>query len=141
MRTLGLISGFGSGRCLPIVISMDLEDFNGLHDAQLDRIFIEWEAARVAFEFTYDLAAAAQLPLAGTPWPPDGRREGATQVRLVAHEFADLHVSRREPWGPSHWVNSVRRIASASGGLLVEVEMQSGDVIQVECARLEVESG
>ena len=79
-----------------------------LHDAMLRRLVVDWGAATLRIE----LATS------------EGDRviEASGLQRLV--------VGHSEAWGPSANINSVSR----SSDHILEIEMQSGDVISVEAA-------
>lgn len=63
------------------------------------------------------------------------------RTTLAATGVAELQIRRRMPWGPSASINTARWTRPAEEGKgTLEIEMQSGDVLQVEAedARLEV---
>ncbi len=54
-------------------------------------------------------------------------------VVLTAHGVVDIHVPRRQAWGPSDHVNKVKE-TTEDGLQVYEVEMQSGDCIKIVAA-------
>ncbi|NOJ56380.1 MULTISPECIES: hypothetical protein [Myxococcus] len=69
---------------------------------------------------------------------------GETHVRVRLSEeaarHAEIHVtgstllrcSREQPWGPSVSINEVRHLSIQDGWQRLEIEIQSGDVIEIE---------
>jgi hypothetical protein len=86
--------------------------FGTLHDATLETVTFDWPTGVVEVR----LRTAS----------------GYVVLRAVAVER--LSCPRLNPWGPSSSVNEVRASANAAGGQVVELEMQSGDLITVEAA-------
>lgn len=88
-----------------------------LHDAVVRSIRLDWEAGRVTLDaevfFTHEEHAKA----ASIEW--SGVRE--------------LHVPRRQPWGPSYMINGQR----TAGGAFI-FEMQSGDEVRVVADSVEL---
>ena len=81
------------------------------HDAFLVRLRVEWNSGCVVLELE----------------TPSGRAE------LHLDGVRELVVPRRQPWGPSSYVNLVEFSPGA-----VVVEMQSGDRLEVDCAAVHV---
>ena len=85
-----------------------------MHDWTLLAIKIEWEAGRVESIFSTHLRGS---------------------IPLVAEGVAELHMPRRNDWGPSVSVNKVKGPSATNGDLqTLEVEMQSGDCIRIVAA-------
>jgi hypothetical protein len=80
-----------------------------LHDATLSAICINWHAARCEIQ----LLPVGRLPLV-----------------LVFEGFTNIELQRRETWGPSSSVNSVKERDGQ-----FEIELQSGDTIRVAAPR------
>ena len=62
-------------------------------------------------------------------------RLGAIQprpARLVVSDCVSLVCPRRHPWGASVSINEVRESATPGGGVKLEIEIQSGDVFELE---------
>jgi hypothetical protein len=78
-----------------------------LHDAILATIYVSWESARCDLRF---------------------RPVGLQSHVLVFEGFTNIELPRRESWGPSASVNTVRQAESG----LFELELQSGDTIRIE---------
>ena len=82
-----------------------------MHDWTLVSILFEWKSARVILAF---------------------RTGGSKSEKLMAHGVSELHVPRLSDWGPSVSVNKVAGPSdNASGRRELEIEMQSGDHIQI----------
>jgi hypothetical protein len=81
-----------------------------MHDWTLLSAVLEWDGGKATVTF---------------------RSQTGTEV-LVAHSVVDLHISQLNEWGPSVSVNEVRGPLAAGETLkLVEIEMQSGDVLSI----------
>lgn len=80
-----------------------------MHDWSLLRVQFDWEAGRVTAEFL----------------------DGKGSRTLVAEGVQELQIPRRMEWGPSASVNATSQVRSATGALVLKVEMQSGDVIEI----------
>ena len=82
-----------------------------MHDWTLVSILFEWKTGRVTLEF---------------------RTDGSNSAELVAHGVSELHVPQLNEWGLSVSVNQVAGPSdNPSGSLEVEIQMQSGDHIQL----------
>ena len=82
-----------------------------MHDSTLISILFEWKDKRATLSF---------------------RTHGVAVISIVADGVTELHVPHDAPWGPSVSVNRIiGPMAKASGESIMEVEMQSGDVIRV----------
>jgi len=78
-----------------------------LHDALLAAIHVSWEAARCDLRL---------------------RPVGLPSHYLVFEGFSLIELPRREGWGPSSSINTLRE---AQHGVF-EIELQSGDIIRIE---------
>jgi len=82
-----------------------------MHDWTLLSVLFEWRSGRVTLAF---------------------KTEGSKSVKLTANGVFELHVPRLNEWGPSVSVNKVLGPTDgASGRRELEIEMQSGDRIQI----------
>jgi len=91
--------------------------FPNMHDWTLLAVEYDWSSARVTMRFQTAV--------------------GVTTI--VASEVADLHIPQRRAWGRSASVNGAGRLAEMSENAnILRIEMQSGDVITVEAAAIEV---
>jgi hypothetical protein len=90
-----------------------------LHDATLEKLALDWRAG-----------CAEVLLHAATG-----------VVTLRASGVTKLACPRLHPWGPSSSVNEVRGPLARDGRMVLELEMQSGDVIVIEAERFGVERG
>lgn len=98
-------------------------DLADLHDASLRSITVDVDGATASL--------ALELTRTGA---------GPHELTLVAHGWRALSVPKREPWGRAAvwYVNEVRGPwAIASGLQRVEIEMQSGDVLEIEAATIQ----
>jgi hypothetical protein len=87
-------------------------DLRHLHDWTLLRIEIDWEQAEAKFD------------LLG----PTGER------KLLARGLRRISLAREEPWGSSVSINAVKVVRDDPSGLAsVEMEMQTGDLIEFVC--------
>jgi hypothetical protein len=86
-----------------------------MHDWTLQSVHYEWELSEATLMFLTHISSQ----------------------RLVARDVRDLHVPRREEWGPSSSVNKVEESAEAGVRTLM-VEMQSGDQITISAAEFEL---
>jgi len=82
-----------------------------LHDATLLGIHYAWEARSLTINVRTS----------------DGERE------LRFGEVVRVEIPQLQPWGPSVSVNTVRVTPGESASSRIEVRMQSGDVIVIEC--------
>ena len=80
-----------------------------LHDAVLAAIYVSWEAGR------------CDLSLRPVDLPPH---------LLIFEGFSNIELPRRESWGPSSSVNSIRQLQEG----LFEIELQSGDTLRIEAS-------
>jgi hypothetical protein len=88
------------------------------HDAYLKSIVIEWRVGAARLELGYD----------------------ETAIVIRASGLQGLHLPRKEPWGPSDWINSVQGpVNEPQGAQRLMIEMQSGDVIEVVAREISVE--
>jgi len=84
-----------------------------MHDWTLNSISIDWQSG------------CAVCRLEG----PDA------QASLVANGLRELRLPRKFSWGPSVSVNRVTGPIQKSAGLsLISIEMQSGDIIEIEAS-------
>ncbi len=91
---------------------MRADDRIDLHDATLVSISLDWATGSTTIVFR-----PGQIP--------------PGEVSLHAEGTRLLRLDRATPWGMSVSVNQVRGPEPASGGERVEIEMQSGDTIEV----------
>jgi hypothetical protein len=89
-----------------------------LHDATLEEISFDWSNGVVELR----LRAAA----------------GPCVVRGVG--VTKLSAPRAHPWGPSSSVNELRGPRTVGERAFLEIEMQSGDVIEIEALRFVAEA-
>lgn len=80
-----------------------------LHDATLLAVQVDWEDGTCTAEIRHGTAGSCVL-----------------RFSAVSH----LTLPRKQGWGPSVSINSFSRASSG----LYEIEMQSGDVIEIEAA-------
>jgi hypothetical protein len=90
-------------------------DLPNLHDAVLERIELKWEEGLVTIELT---------------------RVPGGVCTLTASGLREFTMSRRQEWGPSACVNRAEVREDGENGIVLEIEMQSGDTITVAADRL-----
>jgi hypothetical protein len=89
---------------------------NQLHDATLDRIEVFWRIG----ELTLHLRAFIDNKDAN--------------LEIKGQGLTALTMPRLQPWGPSDFINRVEA-EEFEGGHRLQIEMQSGDVIEASVAR------
>jgi hypothetical protein len=90
----------------------------GLHDAKLRDIRIDWQAAT--------LTASVMT------------QAGAGEV--AAEGLVALRCPRHQPWGPSSSINAVASRSEAGRLVHIRVEMQSGDLIEIDAESISYRS-
>ena len=95
--------------------------FADLHDATLRRLELDWVAGELRCRMTTGLVP------------------GHPVVTLIAVGVTRLSCPRTFPWGPSESVNTVT-VEAQGGGCLLQIEMQSGDLIEATAESVRLES-
>ena len=97
-------------------------DWSRLHDATLIAVSAEWQSgeARVRVRLGQARDQSAEIVVAG--------------VRL-------LRWSREQPWGPSVSINEVRFQRVGEDRIRIELEVQSGDVVELEGDQVDLRLG
>lgn len=92
-----------------------------LHDAVLGRVIVDWDAG------------TATLTL-------DSCEDPSRKIDVKAEGLRALLLPRREPWGQGGVtsINDMRQSPTSDGGVHLDIEMQSGDHIEVEARRISV---
>jgi hypothetical protein len=62
--------------------------------------------------------------------------EGSPEAELVAADFTDVQIPRREPWGPSVSVNEISIVADPQFGTQLQLQLQSGDILRIEAGSI-----
>jgi hypothetical protein len=89
-----------------------------LHDATLVAVVVDWPAG----------TAAVEVEVVG------GRKH-----TLHASGLRRLTIPREQPWGPSVSINRADLTArSEAAGALFQIEMQSGDQIEIDADSFEI---
>lgn len=83
-----------------------------LHDATLDTITLDWAAGEVEVAL----------------------RTGSGPRRIRASGVTQLSCPRVQEWGASVSVNEVRQVETIDEQRVLQIEMQSGDVIEIRAA-------
>ena len=102
------------------MIALDPQD---LHDAGLSQVLVLWDVGKATLEF--------KLSRAVVP--------GASHAILACFDTSMLVFPRRKPWGDSDQVNTMSAEQRANGAALIQIELQSGDVVVIECGRFELQ--
>jgi hypothetical protein len=84
-----------------------------LHDASLVAISLDWGSGE----------ASVRLRLSS-------EQARAAEIRVTA--TTSLRCPRQQPWGPSVSINEARVAPLPGGRVRLELELQSGDVIEIE---------
>lgn len=90
-----------------------LELWDKLHDATLVSVQLDWATG------TTVLALRTGLPEAPT-------------IAVTAEGTTQLRCPRKWPWGESVSISEIRGPTAHENGSRLEIEMQSGDVLEVE---------
>ena len=103
-------------------MSIESIDLNDLHDGTLAQITVSWgEFARVKLKIN----------------PNRYYIESGRTVIILGEKLKHLNCPQELPWGPSNLVNRAKMVESPENEKL-EIEMQSGDVIQIEADSIKV---
>lgn len=95
-------------------------DWSQMHDATLESLELRWSSGD------------AELRLRTGD-------EAEPRWRIVVSAVRRIGCDRHMPWGPSASINEVRDPTAAGDGVYVlEIEMQSGDVIRIEAGAFRV---
>ena len=83
-----------------------------MHDWTLRSIIFDWKSAQVKFDFL---------------------NQHSMLVSILANGVSNLSVPRLNEWGPSVSVNNVEELIPLENGKYkMKIEMQSGDVIEID---------
>lgn len=97
------------------------DDFRRLHDATLRSLSLDWSSGALTLELSLS-------------------EEPIVAARLVAEGVRQLVCPRHQPWGRSKSINSVAGPSpSVEGVSTLTIEMQSGDVLEVQAASFVLE--
>ncbi|MDP3156560.1 MAG: hypothetical protein Q8N23_28065 [Archangium sp.] len=88
-------------------------DWKRFHEATLIEVTTDWASGNIR----------ARVRLS---------EESGRDVELQVAGFTILHCPRKRPWGPSVSINEVRVSGIQDGRHRIEIEVQSGDVIEKE---------
>ncbi len=91
---------------------MALPALPNLHDGVLERISVDWSRRLVRI-----LATSV----------PGGL------LMIIAGGLRDINIPRREPWGPSDFINGATAEQGDDSTVTITIEMQSGDQITLTC--------
>ena len=86
-----------------------------MHDWTLISVSFEWGSARASLVF---------------------EDTGAKKRTLAAEQVRLLEIPRENEWGPSVSVNEASEEPGPDGGVMLRIEMQSGDLIRVYAAKV-----
>jgi hypothetical protein len=107
----------------PTVKKTEIMNLDGLHDAILTSISLEVDSKMITLSLK---------PV---------QFEGAPEfVSLIAHDWKRFSCPKEDPWGKSRFwqVNQARGPFQVKSGLLhIELEMTSGDVIEIHAISFE----
>jgi hypothetical protein len=92
-----------------------------LHDATLETFVLHWEEGIVRIRLSTGM-------------------NGTNVVILEASGVLRAVCPRALPWGPSDSVNEVK-LERVENGRLLSIEMQSGDVLEINCVEASIKQG
>lgn len=95
------------------------EEMRDLHDASLESLELHWSAGETILHV-----------LTGSSVNP--RRV------IVASSTRRIECDRRMPWGFSRSIHDVRGPTSSGDAFVLEIEMQSGDLIRIEAGAFDL---
>lgn len=95
------------------------ESFANFHDATLSRMCFDWENGILSIDAHVFL---------------NGLKENAKSVSLVWTGVRQMTVSHKFPWGKSQSINTFR----CDNGFKYYIEMQSGDMIEIEAESFQI---
>jgi hypothetical protein len=87
-----------------------------LHDAVLHTVQLDWQNGSIRLELHAFVNAG----------------EPAVPVVLRAEQVTLFSCPRQNAWGPSKYVNAARTRSLDAGRTRLELELQSGDVLELE---------
>ena len=94
------------------------QGFADLHDATLDGLSLDWKTGVLRFMIRLE-------------------SHQVTHLELQAIELKRLSCPRLNEWGKSSFINEVRGpVVVNEGSIRLEIEMQSGDVIEIEATEV-----
>lgn len=88
-----------------------------LHDAIFVRVEITWATGEAMVELS---------------------RFPDTRVVLLARGLRGFKMTRRHDWGPSISVNAASLRTNDAGEAVLEIELQSGDLVEAVAAKIDV---
>ena len=97
-----------------------MKELENLQDTRLVDMAINWDRAEALFRFSAGLG-------------------DVDEVLVRANGMTLLKCPRRLPWGISSYVSNVRSIRS-DGQIAVEINMESGDMIEFEIADFAIDT-
>ena len=101
---------------------MNEVDWSDLHDSILRSISVDWES-RVLQIFI------------GTNQISDWKGK---DIVITCGQSTILHCEHLEPWGGSIYINEAKCENNNNGQISIQIEMQSGDIITIECQSIAV---
>ena len=94
-----------------------------LHDTTVDSARLDWRSGTSRLNIRWE----------------DGTSPAGRGIELLATETSLFQWPRQQPWGRSDCINEVRGPTAVSDDLVrLEIEMQSGDLITIEAASVDL---
>lgn len=93
---------------------MDEIDWSKFHDWILDQIVVDWEKGTIKVKVFLE-----------------------NKCEIEIKNFSNVTIPRSLPWGMSLYINSIKTNKSVDNWLM-EIEVQSGDVIRIEGGNITV---
>jgi hypothetical protein len=103
--------------CFNDGVRNDRRRLTQLHDAVLKAVAVDWENGQLTVDVVRVPGGSAQVVCSG---------------------MTLLHMTRREEWGPSVFINSVQARQLPDGQTALVIEIQSGDALEVTAAEVYV---
>lgn len=94
-------------------------DPSQLHDATLEQVNVDWRSGMTNLHVKLSSAA-----------PPN-----CAYADIMFEGVSMIVCPRRMPWGRNYQINVITITAREDNSQIIQIEMQSGDIIVIECAR------
>ncbi len=107
---------------------MEILTLPNLHDAVLIGASVDWGRSSATGTLRF-----GAVPIAPATGPP----ASFADLTVIVYDLAEFQLARREPWGPSEWVNG-GTCEQSDDGIVLSIEMQTGDPVVMRGARYEL---
>jgi len=89
---------------------------SNMHDWMLENVEVDWPSGCVSLRLS-------------------GYNEHAN---IIAQKFLSVIVPKKENWGPSVSVNTMKWTKLDNGATVLSIEMQTGDVVEITAGSIDV---